>query len=469
MSRSLGTRAAVEVRSLLALALPIVGSQAASVLMGLVDTVMAGRAGPTEQAVVGLGVAIWIPVFLALMGVVQAVSPLVAHHWGARDLPGVVRDTQQGVWLGAVLGLLPLALLPGAGAALGAFGVAAELVGRTELFLQGIALGMPAALMFRALAFYSASIDRPGPALVLGGVGLGVNAVLNDLLIDGKAGLPALGGAGCGWATGIGMWVTLLLMMAWTGSSTHYAGCRVWRGWRGPDWTVQRKLLRLGLPIGGANLSEVAAFTGVALLIGSFGATAIAGHQAALNFAALVFMLPAGLSAALSIRVSQALGAGDGPGARFVTYTGLLLALGLALVVSPLIALGRDGIAAWYSPDAQVRDLAAHLLLFAAVWHVADALQVCAAGALRGFRVTLLPMLMMVATYWLLAIPVGAWWARTGWPALGWAPMGVAGYWAGLLLGLFVIAAALLLLLRRIAADCAAQVRPGRVAAPQPR
>lgn len=437
------TSALREIARLLRLAGPIVASQLASVLMGLVDTVMAGRAGAREQAIVGLGVAIWIPLFLALMGVVQALSPIVAHHHGAGDGRAVVADTQQGVWLGLLLGLLPLLMLPAAGELLLAFGVAPDLAAGTRLFLQGIALGMPAALMFRALAFYSASINLPQPSMVLGFVGLGLNAVFNDLLIHGRLGLPALGGAGCGWATGLCMWITLLLMAAWTHLSPRYAAVPLWRHWPAPDARALGRLLRLGLPMGGANLVEVAAFTGVALLIGSLGAVVIAAHQAALNFASLLFMLPAGLSTAVTIRVAQELGAGRPHQASQVAWWGLGFALALAVVVSPLLALGRDAIAALYSPDPEVQRLAARLLLFAAVWHTADAVQVCAAGALRGYRITGVPLLMMTLAYWGLALPLGGLWAAQGWPGGDGRPAGVDGYWAGLLCGLLLAALAL--------------------------
>jgi MATE family multidrug resistance protein len=186
-------------------------------------------------------------------------------------------------------------------------------------------------------------------------------------------------------------------------------------------------------------------------LIGALGPAVIAGHQTALNFASLIFMLPAGLSAALSIRVAQALGSGDKVAARFVAWCGMALALCLAVVITPALIWLRGDIAAMYSPDADVQAVAARLLLFAAAWHWADALQVCAAGALRGYRVTLAPMLVMIAAYWALALPLGALLARHGWPTRAVGAMGVDGYWAGLLVGLVVVAAALTAWLYRVA------------------
>ena len=212
-----------EIRALLRLAGPMVLSQTAFVLMGLVDTAMSGHAGAQEQAVVGLGVALWIPVFIGLMNVVQAVSPFVARHYGAGDHPAIVRDTREAMWLGLWTSLVPLAALPFVPGLLRAFGIEAELAEKTAFFLEGIGCGLPAALVFRALAFYSASVDRPKPIMTIAFAGLGINAFFNWVLIYGHFGAPALGGAGCGWATAIGMWCSLVAMGLWTAFAPYRA------------------------------------------------------------------------------------------------------------------------------------------------------------------------------------------------------------------------------------------------------
>lgn len=436
-------RFGAESRQLLKLALPIIVSHLASVLMGFIDTVMSGRAGAFEQAVVGLGVAIWMPVVVGLVGVVQSISPIVAHHFGARDAQGIVADTHQALWLALLAGLLPALALPWAADVFTAFDVAPELVSRTVIFLQGAAFGLPAGMMFAVLEFYSASINRPKPAMVLGVLGLGLNAALNAGFIYGWGGLPKLGGAGCGWASGIGMWVSFLLMAVYVSWARPYEAYRLFRAWCGPRWSALERLLRIGLPLGGSALAEVAAFAGVALLIGSMGPTVIAAHQSALNFAAIMYMLPAGLSAALSIRVGQALGAGDARQAHFIAWGGVLLSLLIALALTPAIVASRWGIAAMYSADLDVQHVVANLMLFTAAWYWADAAQVCAAGALRGYHVTLVPMLAVIAAYWLVAIPLGNHLARHGWPVAGWTSLGVYGYWIGLLGGVVVAAIAM--------------------------
>jgi len=305
-----------EARALLKLGVPIILSQVAQVMMGLLDTVMSGHAGAFEQAVVGLGVSLWIPVFIGLMSVVQAVSPLIAHHFGAGDHAAVARDAREGIWLALYCGLVPLLLVPLAPPLLVAFDIDPTLAGRTGVFLWGIVLGLPAALVYRSLAFYSSSINQTRPVMVLAFVGLAVNAFLNWVLIYGHLGLPAMGGAGCGWATGVGMWVSLAALATWTARARVYESTYVWRDWRWPTWEAQKRLLKLGLPMGGAGVAEVLAFCSVAVLVGRFGDVQIAAHQIGLNSSSLIFMFPMGISAAITVRVGHALGADDPRTAR---------------------------------------------------------------------------------------------------------------------------------------------------------
>jgi len=418
-------------------------------MMGLVDTMMSGQAGAFDQAVVGLGVALWIPVFIGLMSVVQAVSPIIAHHFGAGDREAVARDAREGVWLALGVGLVPLSLVPWAPDLLTACHIDPALAQRTGVFLWGIALGLPAALVYRALAFYASSINQTRPVMVLAFLGLAINAALNWVLIYGHLGLPAMGGAGCGWATGIGMWAALAALAGWTARAPAFRPYFLWRAWRRPTWAAQKRLLRLGLPMGGAGFAEVAAFCSIALLVGRFGDVQIAAHQIALNFSAFVFMVPMGISAAGTIRVGQALGAGDARAARRVAWSGVAMGLVVATLAMLPIILWRHQAAALYSSDAAVQALAANLLLFAAFWQLFDATQVTAIGALRGYKITLMPMAMMLAAFWVVGLPLGTWLGYHG--AVAGAPMQVYGFWVGLVVGLVLVSVALALGLRRVA------------------
>ncbi|MBS1209084.1 MAG: multidrug resistance protein family [Proteobacteria bacterium] len=438
-----------ESKALSSLSIPIILSQLAYSLLGVIDTLMSGHAGATEQAAVALGVAFWFPIFLTLMSVVQALSPMVAHHHGAGDNRAIVHDTQNAIWLALVLSVLSLALLPLVRPILHWAQITPALADKTMLFLWGAMFGMPAALLFRALAFYSASINRPKPMMYLAFAALGFNALFNWLLIWGHWGLPALGGAGCGWASAIGMWISLAAMAVWTIVSPDYRACYIWRDWQRPQWLTQRSLLRIGLPMGGAALAEVGAFTSVAVFIGRFGAEQIAAHQIALNVASLLFMLPMGLAASTTIRVSQHLGSGEPRRARFAAWTSILLGLIIACLAIPAILLGRDAIVAGFSTDEGVRGIASRLILFAALWQLVDATQVIAVGALRGYKMTLWPMLVMFVAFWGVGLPLGTVLGYYG--VAGSGPLGVYGFWSGLVTGLFLAAIGLTFGLRKVA------------------
>ena len=129
-----------ESRALATLSFPIILSQIAYTLLGLLDTVMAGQAGAEEQAAVALGVAFWMPVFITLMSVVQAISPSVAQHFGAGDHAAVVQDTHEGIWLAALSSLLPVLLMPGVAPILRLVEIDQVLIDKTTLFLWGIVI-----------------------------------------------------------------------------------------------------------------------------------------------------------------------------------------------------------------------------------------------------------------------------------------------------------------------------------------
>lgn len=201
--------------------------------------------------------------------------------------------------------------------------------------------------------------------------------------------------------------------------------------------------------MGGAGLAEVAAFCSVAVLVGRFGDAQIAANQVALNFASLIFMVPFGLSSAIAIRVGHALGGRDPERARRIAWHGIGLGLAIsAAAIVPIVAL-RHPVAALYSSDGVVRALAADLLLFAAFWQLFDATQVTAMGALRGYKVTMLPMWLMAGAFWAFGIPVGTWLAYRGLP--GGVPLEVYGFWTGLVVGLVLVSLALAAALRRVA------------------
>src|SRR5690606_20418611 len=223
----------------------------------------------------------------------------------------------------------------------------------------------------------------------------------------GKLGMPALGGVGCGWATGAVMWCSLLGMLWWMRWSPAYGSTRLFSHFEWPQWAVIRRLLTVGIPIGVSIFAEASIFSVIALLIGGLGATVVAGHQIALNFSSMIFMIPYSLAMAATVRVGQNIGRNAPRDARFSAGVAMGTALTYACLSASLMLLLREPIAAIYSPDPTVIAMAASLLVYSALFQFSDAIQVTAAGALRGYQDTRVTMLITLFAYWGIGLPVG--------------------------------------------------------------
>ena len=436
-------RVRLELRTLLALALPIIIAQLAHTAMGFVDAVMAGRVGPQDLAAVALGNSIWVPVFLLMTGVLLATTPKVAQRFGSGQTAQIGPLVRQALWLAVAVGAGAAALLFSAEPVLRLMKVDPLLIGPCMRYLHGIATGLPSVALYHVLRCCSDGMGRTRPSMVLGICGLLLNIPLNYVFIYGHFGVPALGGVGCGWATAIVMWVMLLGMAGWVHWAPAYREAKVFGSFQWPQWAVIQRLLGIGLPIGIAVFAESSIFAVIALLIGSLGSTVVAGHQIALNFSSIVFMIPFSLGMAVTVRVGQAMGRNDPRQARFAAGVGMGTALAYACFSASLMLLGREHIAAIYTADPQVTRIAAMLIVYAALFQFSDAVQVTAAGALRGYQDTRVTMILTLFAYWGIGLPVGYILGLTDWFG---APSGPSGLWQGLIVGL--TCAALMLTIR---------------------
>lgn len=448
-----------ELRALLALVLPMLGGQVAQTANGFVDTVMAGQVSPLDLAAVAVGASIWVPVFLFTVGVIIAATPILSQHLGAGRHERVVPAAWQALWLALAIGLLGFVLLRNAVLLFNLLDVPPQLRAMTVLYLDSLSWGMPGIALFIGLRSYTESLSHPSPVLVISIIGLLANVPLNYLFIygaslEGIGNLPAMGGPGCGVATAIVMWLMALLMWIYVRRARHYReqtppGTHIDGRLHAPDPRALLAMLALGLPIGLAIFFEVSIFSVIAILLSTLGANVVAGHQIALNFASLTFMLPLSVGLALTVRTGLAVGAGDLVAARLAVRTGLLLSAGIALFNATVLLLGRDLIPALYTQDEAVRALAASLIVYAAIFQLPDALQVTANGALRGFHDTARPMWLTLFAYWCIGLPLG--WALGFGELFGVDSgfhLGPQGFWIGLVAGLTVAA---VLLNRRLA------------------
>ncbi len=444
--------ARTEASALFRLAMPMMIAQMAQVATGFVDTVMAGRVGANDLAGVSIGSSLLMTVFITLSGVLTALNPLVSHHVGAEEPDRVGPLVRQGLWCALALGLAGMLILLGVQPFIaGWIGLDPAVEQQTRLYLIGASLGVPGILLFRALHAYSSSVNQTRPIMLISLAALMLNIPLNYILIHGLFGLPALGGAGCGWATSIVFWFSFVAMALHTRLSAGYRRFKVWSRIDRIDWRQQRNLLRVGGPVALSYFLEVSAFTSVALMVAHLGAVVVAGHQIVINFSGMIYMVPQSLATALSVRVGQAIGAGDYHAARFNSLTGMVAGLACALLSSLTVLLLREPIAAMYTPDAAVIRLATSLLLFAALFQLCDAAQCIATGALRGYKVTASPMVVHLIAFWGVGLAGGAWLGLGSGQLFGLQlPLGVHGFWLALTLSLTLAAVLLLAMLNRV-------------------
>lgn len=432
-----------EMRTQLSLAVPALLAQVAMISMGFVDMVMTGRVGPVDMAAVALAGSLWVPLVLFGQGLLLAVTPCVAQLRGAGavrnadHLQGVGHVMRQGVWMALAISVPLILIVNLLSHHLADMGVEGDLGVMTGQYLRAIVWGAPAYLLFVALRCGMEGMALMRPAMFAGFMGLLINIPSNYVLIFGKLGLPALGGPGTGVATAIVYWVMFFTMVVYVFRQPHLRALMVLRAWERPVWATLKKLVGIGFPGALAMLFEVTLFAAVALLIAPLGAIQVAGHQVALNFSSLLFMVPMSIGTAATIRTGFAIGRKSVDGVRTASRSSWLLACMAAVCTATVTALWRGQIAAVYNDDPAVLGLAAHLLLFAATYQLTDAIQVVSVGILRGYNDTRAILCVTLVSYWVLALPLGYTLGRTH---LWGAPLGPQGFWTAFIVGVSIAA-----------------------------
>ncbi len=413
-------------QELLHLALPLVIAQLAQISMGFVDTVMLGRLSPEALAAGALGNAVYFPVTIVAIGVLNAVGPMVSQAYGAGKREAIQQAVQQGLFLAVAIALPLIILFWHMEPFFLRIGQRPDIAHEAQRYLRAISGGVLANLSLAVLRQFVEGISRPRPVTVITLIGVGLNIVLDYLLMFGKAGFPALGVMGTGLATAIVYWIMCLLMISYIRLSPATQRYHVLLSWHTPQLSYLRELLRVGWPIGLLFGVEAGLFATTTLLMGRMGAEALAAHQVVLQTAATTFMVPLGIGIATSVRVGQYVGTHRLPDARRAGFVGILAGASFMSLMALFLWTFPEVILSLYLPGqagTSVYTLALQLLSVAAVFQIVDGIQVTASGALRGLKDTFVPMLIGVFSYWGIGLataymmafvlslgPIGLWW-----------------------------------------------------------
>ncbi|URQ62408.1 MATE family efflux transporter [Pantoea alhagi] len=437
-----------EARQLLALAIPVILAQVAQTAMGFVDTIMAGSVSATDMAAVAVGTSIWLPAILFGHGLILALTPVVAQLNGSGHRERIASQVRQAYWLAAMVSMLIMIVLWNAGYMIHAMhDIDPALADKAVGYLRALLWGAPGYLFFQVARNQCEGLSKTKPGMVMGFIGLLVNIPVNYVFIYGHLGMPALGGVGCGVATASVYWVMFIIMRLWVRRARSMRDITLPGYFSAPDWAVLSRLTRLGLPVALALFFEVTLFAVVALLVSPLGIVNVAGHQIALNFSSLMFVLPLSLGVATTIRVGFRLGQGSVDAAKVAAWTGQGVGIMMAAATALFTVTFREQIALLYNDNPQVVALAAQLMMLAAIYQFSDSIQVIGSGILRGYKDTRSIFFITLVAYWVVGLPSGYLLALTSWIV---PPMGPAGFWCGFILGLTSAAVMMLWRIRRL-------------------
>ncbi|MFK5996717.1 MAG: MATE family efflux transporter [Rhodobacterales bacterium] len=419
-------------KAVLILGLPLIGSHIAQMAIQMTDTVMMGWYGVEELAAIVLASSMFFLLFIVGAGFAFAVMPMVANAASAGDDAQVRRVTRMGLWASAFYMIVAWPFMWWSKAWLLALGQDAVVAGFAQNYLRIAAFGMLPSLFIMVLKSYLAALERAQVVLWVTLAGAVLNGVLNYALIFGHWGAPEMGIRGAATASALMQTLSfpLLAVYAVRKMPQHALFQRIWRF----DSAAFGQVFRLGWPIGLTNLAETALFSATAIMMGWVGTLQLAAHGIALQWGAVTFMVHVGLSNAATVRAGRAVGRKDAGGLRRGGLVAGAMSLSFAsIIVVVFLSIPDTLIGVFLDRNEAARDqilaIGVSLMAMAALFQVADSLQVMALGLLRGVQDARVPLILAFISYWIVGLPAGYMFGFV------WG-YGAVGIWAGLVGGL---------------------------------
>lgn len=420
-----------EFRQLAKLAVPLVLAQLAQNSLSFIDVLMVGELGKADLAGIALGSTVFQFVMMIAIGIIFAVSPTVSQATGANDEPTCGRAFRQGLWLGLILFFPAFWVLWNSYPILVFLQQPEATALASSQYLRAISWGLLPSMWVVGMRGYLEGKSNVRPIMLICFVGVGLNIFLNDALMFGRYGLPALGLVGTGYASSIVFLCMFLILLTYVVATykTH-----LFSGFWKPDFPMLWELVRVGAPISATVAFEGSMFHAAAFVMGKLGEDQLAAHVIAISVASIAFMIPLGLAIATSVRVGNAIGAGAVEKAAIAGRVGIIACVctmsvtGLMMFLFPLVIIGAFLDIA--EPINQgVIEFAISFLWIAALFQVFDGLQVAANLSLRGLKDTKAAMVITLISFWCIG-------ATTGVLLCFLVGLGGTGLWWGMTIGL---------------------------------
>ncbi|MBA2174651.1 MATE family efflux transporter [Halobacillus locisalis] len=418
--------------------LPILITQLGMYAMNFFDTVMSGKAGPDQLAGVAIGSSVWVPVFTGLNGILMAISPIVSQLKGAKKEDEIPWSVKQGVYLAVALalliGLVGYFLLD---PILSLLNIESSVRYVAKFYLITLGIGLVPLFAFNLLRSF---VDALGLTKISMGIillTLPVNVFFNYVFIFGKFGAPELGGVGAGVASALTYWFSFIVLIITIHRQRPLRKYGILTNFPKPsliEWWAQ---LKIGIPIGFAIFFETSIFAAVTFFMTAYDTFTIAAHQAAINFASFLYMVPLSIAFTLTIAVGYEVGAKRYKDARTYSYLGIALAVCMSVVAGLLLFVLDDSVARLYSSNQTVIELTKNFIFFAIFFQLSDAFGAPIQGVLRGYKDVNITLVMAFVSYWVIGLP-------SGYLMANYTALGPYGYWMSLIIGLTAGALALL-------------------------
>ena len=391
----------IEFKQLIKIGVPIFGSQFSYMLMGATDTIIAGRASSADLAGLAVGTAFATTIWMFFSGVIFSVTPIVAQLYGAKKYIEIGKKIREILWIAMFLGILIFLMFMNMGLILKFFPIDTNITEISVDYLKAVAIGATFITVFTCLRCYSEGMTLTKPVFYIAFAGMLINIPLDLMFVYGYLGAPKLGGVGCGIATSIVNFLMMIIMFLYIAYSKNYKKTKPFSRFSLPSLSTTKEVFKLGFPIGLGISIELSMFSGAAVILGILGETVVASHSIAINIASLFFMVPLAIGLASATRVGNLLGASNPQQAKTASFATILLCIFGALInVVIILTLGAK-IVSLYTTELPVFELAASLIIFAAIFQLPDGIQMGALGSLRGYKDTFIPMILLFISYWI--------------------------------------------------------------------
>jgi len=426
----------IEFKQLIKIGVPIFGSQMSYMLMGATDVIVAGRASANDLAGLALGTAFGNAIWFFVSGVIFSVTPIIAQLYGAKKFIEIGKKLREILWIALFLSIFIVLIFMNLDLILNQLPTKSAITKISGDYLKAVSIGTAFFTIYTCLRCYSEGMALTKPIFVIAFSGMLLNIPLDIIFVYGLFGAPELGGVGCGIATSIIGFLMMVVLIIYIYLSKNYKKTKPFSEFTPFSIETTKEVFKLGLPIGIGIFFELSMFSGAAIILSVFGEIVVAGHTVAINIASLFFMVPLSIGLAAATRVGNLIGEKNPIQAQFASFSAIYLCAFTAFINSIIILIFGSFIVSLYTNEIPVKELAATLIIFAAIFQLPDGVQMGALGSLRGYKDTFAPMILLFISFWLFAMPIGYFLTNYGFNN----PLEAKGMWYGMIIGLSIFA-----------------------------